>query len=423
MSRDYRSKRLNTDDKENPKFVAFDGVVNTRSRKDLGWTGLYQGTNVTLSDSKKLTRLPGYSLYYSGDVRAVYGLDDKLYVVDGGTLRKLTGPTTYQDITTGLADGAYSWEEVNGDIHFVNGTDAGIVRSGQYLPWRLESPSIVSIDVVDAGAREATPLNMGARYDTALFRFVATYTTDDGRETAPSAVVAVQASPLARLFRVTVPVGYARTNIYMTLPDGTEFRCAASVTSPVFTVTPAQRAELLLSLGTSSMPPGIERVAFFEGSFYGAYYMAQEDQTVLWRSDALAAHLWRPDEEGLVVPGRVSMLMWITTESNLRVHSWLLIGSTQRVWVYNAEENLIELCDYGVLPGEAGDITAEGVAYFWTARGFCKAMPFANITEEKISMPPGLVARSKLLYLGGTMQFVTLTNGSSQAFNQRSERS
>jgi hypothetical protein len=228
-------------------------------------------------------------------------------------------------------------------------------------------------------------------------------------------VVEIKASPFVRLFRVTVPVGYAGTNIYLTLPDGTEYRQAATTTAPVTTVTPTQRAELLLSMGTQGMPPGIEMISYFGGQFYGTVYMAQQDQTVLWCSDPLAYHLWRPDTEGFLLPGRVAML-------KNHAEKGLVLGTTQRCYFYDGDK-LDAIADYGVVPGEAGDVDGEGMVYFWTERGICKAMPFANMTEAKVSMPPGQLARSKLLYLGGIMQFVTLTEGTSQAFNQRSERS
>lgn len=65
-------------------------------------------------------------------------------------------------------------------------------------------------------------------------------------------------------------------------------------------------------------------------------------------------------------------------------------------------------------------VDPEGMAYFWTGRGFCKAYPFENLTEKTVGMPPGLWANTSMVYLNGAQQLVTITQGGGTPFNVRS---
>jgi hypothetical protein len=49
-------------------------------------------------------------------------------------------------------------------------------------------------------------------------------------------------------------------------------------------------------------------------------------------------------------------------------------------------------------------------------------MPFKNLSEETLSMPPGLRAATRLVYFGGKQQFIVVTQGGGEAFNARKER-
>ena len=62
------------------------------------------------------------------------------------------------------------------------------------------------------------------------------------------------------------------------------------------------------------------------------------------------------------------------------------------------------------------------MAYFWTERGICKAMPFENVTEKDVSMPAGLRAAARLINHNGQQQFLAVTQGTGDTFNSRSER-
>jgi hypothetical protein len=421
--RQQQKPRITPDD---VKFADFTGVVNTRSRKDIGLKALYAGDNVFISDTKKVTRRDGYTPYLTtGTVQAAYGGAGPLYVVDAGVLQRVASPTDKHTLISGLTGKNYSWDVTNNDAYFVNGVDAGIARGDQFLPWRLTSPTLSGVTAVSA-ASLSTVLNVGETYVAATFRVCATYETADGRESAPSEIFILSAAPLTNLIRVVAPTAYARINVYATEADGTVFRLVAtsSSTAPTVSLTfnPARGGRELTTLATQSLPDGVELIAFMKGNIYASQYFTDSDTSVVWFSKAFAYHLFDCSEDYIVVPGRVSMLLWISKDTTYGIKDWLLIGSTKGVWQRGDEDKFENLANYGVVPGIAGDVDPEGTAWFWTQRGICTAPPFKNLTEEDVSMAPGVRANATLVYHNGTKQLLTVTQGGGTAFNSRRER-
>lgn len=410
MSRPWRKPRAVPDD-DDQKYREFTGLVNTRSEKDVGLRGLTIANNVLGTDGKKIVTRPGYSLYRAGAPDTAYVLDDELYLVESGSLLRLLPDGTEHSIISGLTGGSYSWDAVNGEAYFVNGVDAGIVAGDNYMPLRVEVPRDLMVTANNA-VLPATAFNMGADYTTALWRFCATYETADGRESAPSDLVEVSASPLASLFTATVTPRYARTNIYVTEPDGTVLRLGASSASASFSIAVKRASRELTTMGAFPLPAGAEMIQYWVGRMWASVYDANSNTSAIFPSRPFIFHLYDLGKEYIPVPGRVAMLLWN--------NKGLLIGTTQNVYQYTDDGKLDTLATYGVVPGTAGDVDAEGMAYFWTTRGFCKAMPFENLTEKEVSMAPGTVANTMLVYMDGTKQLITITQGGGTPFNARS---
>jgi len=417
--RQQQKPRITPDD---VKFAEFTGVVNTRSRKDLGLKALYQGDNVFISDTKKVTRRDGYTAYLTtGTVQAAYGGAGPLYVVDAGVLQHVASPTDKRTLTSGLTGKNYSWDVTNNDAYFVNGVDAGIARGDSFLPWRLTTPTLSGVTAVSAATID-TKFNVGETYTQASFRVCATFETADGRESAPSEVATLAASPLTSLVRVSVASGYARTNVYSTEADGTVYRLVASTTGTTVTFNPARGGRELTTLAAQSLPDEVELICFMKGNIYASQYFSDSNTSVIWFSKAFAYHLFDCSQDYIVVPGRVSLMLWMSKDTTYGIKDWLLIGSTKGVWQRGDEDKFENLANYGVVPGIAGDVDPEGTAWFWTQRGICTAPPFKNLTEEDVSMAPGVRANATLVYHNGTKQLLTVTQGGGTAFNSRRER-
>lgn len=415
-SRPWRQQQRPRITSDEVRFSEFAGVVNTRSRKDIGMKALWAGTNVFISDTKKVTRRAGYTAYRAtGTVQAAYGETGNLYVVDNGSLLRLATQTDVRTLTTGLANKPYCWDDSNGDVYFVNGVDAGIARGDAYLPLRLTVPTISAITILSAATAPTTPSNMGATYTTATFRILATFITADGRETAPSEIVPVTGAPLTNLIRVTLSTGYVKTNIYCTEADGTVYRLVASTTGSIVTFNPQRGGEIYSTVNTQSLPVGVTHIAICKGRMFTAQYLPALRMSAIWISQPFAFHLWNQAKDMLPISGEVALLLWN--------NAGVLIGTTEHIYQYDEKtEEIVQLADYGVVPGVAGDLDAQNLAFFWTQRGICKAMPFENMTEQNVSMPPGLRAVGAVVYINGVQQFITVAQGGGEAFNQRKER-
>lgn len=411
MSRYWRKPRAVPDD-EDQKYREFSGLTNTRAEKDFGFSALAVANNVLGTDGKKIVTRPGYSLFRSGTPTSAYVQGDNLYVVDNGDLLHVMSATEVRTLTSGLTGKNYSWDVVNNAAYFVNGVEAGIVRNDLVLPLRIYAPTITSVSPADVGVVPPTAFNMGQQYTSAVWRFCATYETADGRESAPSDVVEVVASPTTSVFTASIKTGYARTNVYVTEPDGTVFRLAATTTQEITSVVP-QRATRELTIAVASpLPDGVDQIAYWNGRMYVVQYFPAENTSIVWFSRAFAFHLYDMGKDFFVVPGRVAMLLWN--------NEGLLVGSTEAIFQYKDTGTLETLVSYGVVPGSAGVVDPEGMAYFWTTRGFCKAMPFENLTEKQVGMAPGLWANTSMVYMDGMQQIVTITQGGGTPFNVRS---
>lgn len=410
MSRHWRKPRAVPDD-DDQKYREFAGLINVLSPKDIGFTALTIADNVLCTDSKKFITRPGFTLFRAGAAVSAYVVGDFLYLAEGGQLLRVVSASEARVLASGLTGTNYCWDSINGVGYFVNGVEAGAVLGDQMLPMRIAPPAAFSVIVADPGTLPATPFNVGQRYVSALWRLCATYETFDGRESAPSDIIEISAPTTTRRFSVSIPHQYARTNVYVTEPDGTVFRLAGVSTAENFSVVPAQAGRELTSLGTFPMPDGVDQIVYWQGRIFVSSYDPAQNISYLWPSKPYAFHLFPLGEEYYPLPGRVAVL--------LSCNEGLLVGTTERVYLYDGNK-LDEIADYGCVPGCSGTTTPDGTAFFWTTRGICQAMPFKNLTEETVGMPPGLWANTSLVYLNGMQQVVVTTQGGGPPFNVRS---
>lgn len=412
MSRGWRKQATPRVTPDEVKFASFAGVVNTRSPKDIGLSDIALGDNVVVTDTKKLLRRDGFSAYIEGSVRSAFGCGDNLYVVIGDSIYRSVSATDLHLVVSGLTGTRYHWDDLNDEAYFVNGVEAGILAGDTFKPWRLDVPPTPTVDVVSTGVAPVVVANVGGTYTSATFRVCATYLTADGRETAPSDFAVVETTPYAALLRVTCPTAYARTNFYCTEPDGSVFRLLSSTTASTATFNPQASGRPLTTFGKFSLPNGVTHVCTTQkGVVLTAQYYPDLRQTLVFKSEPLGYHLWDIEEGYFAVPGEIGVF--------LEVAKGVVCGTTSGIWFYGFDGSFELLASYGVVPGFGGDTTPESVAYFWTTRGMCKAMPFENLTEANVSMAPGLAAYGGILYVNGMQQFVAVTHGGGEPFNQR----
>lgn len=147
-------------------------------------------------------------------------------------------------------------------------------------------------------------------------------------------------------------------------------------------------------------------IQHWRGRMYVAQYFPQDNQTAVWASEPLGYHLFSYDSGFFMVPGQVTMLA--------PHEDALIVGTDARIYAYG--EKMTVLADYGVIPGQPW--SADGTRLlFWTARGLCAALPFANLTERQISVAPGVRVAGCIVHSGGQKRFLAVLQQGGSPFN------
>jgi hypothetical protein len=93
----------------------------------------------------------------------------------------------------------------------------------------------------------------------------------------------------------------------------------------------------------------------------------------------------------------------------------LIIGTDSAIQSLDGA-GLTDLAPYGVVPGQHWS-DDDGRILFWSARGLCAALPFANLTDKQVSVAPGVAAGGALVHQGGQKRYLVAIEQGGQAFN------
>lgn len=379
----------------------FRGLNNVQDplRLPRGW--LTQADNVNVTAAGALERCRGFAQVSTNfAINGAYSTRDfkRLYVVDAGELRQMNVDMTYTVLRTGLANARMQFEEVNGLVFYTNGVDYGVIEpSGSLRSWGIAPP----------GAAVATASAGGALAE-GLYQFVCTLVDDRGMESGSGDVAAVNAVAGERIALTSIPqVAGFTTNVY-----------ATGCNSTVYQLIQEGASDNLLYDATT---PLLEELAFwglneprgaipaeFKGVMYVAEAFPEFDQSVIWPSLPLHYHHFDTAGDGIVVPGTVRMLR--------ACKDALICGTDRGIYAY-ADEGLVQLADYGVVPGWHASRSGDAL-YFWSQRGLCRALPFANLTESTVSVPPGLSAGAMVIEEDGMRRYVVALHAGGEAFNR-----
>lgn len=157
----------------------------------------------------------------------------------------------------------------------------------------------------------------------------------------------------------------------------------------------------------STLPLGVGPIQHWGGRIYAAQYFASENQTVVWISQPLGYHLFNLDSDFFLVSGQVTMLA--------PHDAALVVGTDQTIYAYTSEK-LAVLADYGVVPGQHWSKDEERIL-FWSKRGLCAALPFANLTDSRVSVAPGVKAGGAMVLDQGRKRYLAALQVGGSPFN------
>lgn len=385
-----------------PTTKAFKGLSNVSDSLRLGVAWLAQADNIDITDTGAIKKRTGYRKAFAGAITGAYSTLDftRMFVVDGGALKVLTGPGAATSLRSGISPALMHFTEVNDQVFFNNGTDSGIIApDNTVVEWGWQAPAAPAVTAVTGQLPAGT------------YQVRCTFTMPDGRETGAgeSAEItlvdgqALQATGLQLLDKHF-------TSVYIAPADSTVYQRAftsVGATAFVWNDSPDNLGVDLLTNFYDPLPLGSEVIQFWRGRMYAAQYFAAADQTAIWFSQPLGFHLFDLNQDFILVPGRATMLA--------PHDSALVIGTEARVFAYDGTK-LEQLAPYGVVPGDHWARDDERVL-FWSTRGLCAAMPFTNLTEGQVSVAPGVSAGGTLVLRDGRKRYLVALRQGGAAFN------
>lgn len=381
-----------------PAIKRFKGLNNVSDPLTVGASWLVQANNVDVGDDGKLRMRTGYTLTLAAAPSGAYAtLDEqRLYVIDAGVLKSVNGGgATAATLQSGLATTPVAWTEINNHVFFTNGTDSGIIAPDHgVMQWAWSVPAAPSLAAV-TGSLPA-----------GLYRACVTTTLPDGRETGPSDVVELVLGDGEAL-----QVSGIDGNLYIAPANSTVFQLVGTggASAVVWNSSPDNLGVDLKTFGMSPLPEGCSVIAEWGGRLVAAQYFPEHDQSAIFRSQPLGFHLFDFEKDLIMVSGRVLMLA--------PHDEALVIGTDSSIMTYSTDDRLTELAPYGVVAGQHWSADDDDTVLFWSQRGACRAMPFANLTEQNASVAPGVRAAGAVVRMDGQRRFIVSIQQGGEAFN------
>lgn len=366
------------------------------------WQWQSRVDNVDFTDAGKCACRDGYSPFVAGS--SITGsfttfAHDRFYVIDAGALRQINTDGTARTLADGLS-GQARWAEINDMVFLSCGNDKlCIQKDGDVYGWAVPIPG--------GGTLSHTSGDLEEGFYQVCFTFI----DEQGREGGASQSVAVHVVAGGIIVTNIPSLAGHYTAIYMT-SKGTVFRLAGVVPAGTesFTLNSPVVARELVTQFFDPPPVGMFDIAVFQGRIYGAEYLPDADATVVWISEPMGYHLFNLSSGFFMVPGQVTQLAG--------ADDVLLIVTHTRICLFDGDA-IKEVAEYGGPPGQHVDMDSQRRLVFWTNRGLCRAAPFENLTNSRISVAPGLSASGGIIHQHGYTKFVVALKSGGAAYNKR----
>lgn len=374
---------------------SFHGLNNVADQLDLGLSSLIRADNVLVTDRAKIERFPGFALGAElADENGAYVTLDRqrMYVIDSGELWQMNDDLTHSVLRTGLSSGQYHFAEVNGVAFYTNGIDRGIITPNGSGAWGVPTPDAPTVSLG------------GGSLPAGRYQVVCTFVDSAGMESGNSDVSELDV-PDGFGLAIVCPAlsGYA-VNVYINA--NTVFYLAAeNATAMVYSGWELGRELPFLN---TSAPRGI-MPAVFKGQMFTVEPFMTADVSMVWWSKELHYHHFNESSDGIALPGIVKMA--VATKDAY------IVGTDRQIYAWDGAAWTV-VFDYGTVDGHHACIH-RGPAYFWTLRGLCSGPPFRNLTEEQVSVAPGVSAGGCVIEERGMRRYVVALQTGGTAYNAR----
>lgn len=375
-------------------------VADSRGNKD-SWEWQSVADNVDITDTESIIARNGYTPFVAGTaITSSYSTFDhkRLYIIDSGVLNLINKDGTSTPLATGLNKTTY-WAELNDIVYVSCGSEKlQLMPDNAVFKWGVDAPQTPTV-------RNATGSLFSGTYQICL-----TYTDAMGREGGASPSAYVQSTGGVSITDIPALAEYT-TNVYMTEADGSVFYLVATLsTQTAYTHSTQAYGRELTTQFLDAPPVSGTYIAVLGANIYHAEYMPDADQSVIWISQPMTYHLFNLNADYFVVPGEITQMYGSDTG--------LVIATHTSIYVYN-NDNIERVAEYGAVPGQHADMGADKKVYFWTKQGLCRAMPFENMTDSKVSVAPGTYAGGGVVNADGFVKYIAVIKQGGNAYNRR----
>ena len=378
----------------------FFGERNKADGKSLPIEALSISNNVDIDNEGLIATRNGFTdVALFDDITASFTTSDerRMFIIDGGDLKFVNNDFTTHTLYTNMPTGYVKWLEV---ADFVILSTGHIINHDlEVVEWRVPTPDQVGLSRGDGGL------------PAGQYQVVTTYKDLMGREGPASAVSIIDVNNDSSLVIQPSFISSYKTVLYVTDTNGEVLYFAGDVPDGA-TITLADTSDLISpidkhQLDAVSLPEQIGSIAFYESCVWASQYI--DGVSYLWKSKPFWWHLFDVHEDYIPIPGKVTALEGTS--------QGLFIGTDDEMYVYTMEDSLVRLAEYGVVQGKPLARADNGKVYVWTKQGVCSLFPFENMTDDKVSLPPGCICSTAIIEKDGYQQFIVLNDGSGTAFN------
>lgn len=364
---------------------SFLGERNVSPPRSIPDNALAAALDVDIDNAGILLQRPGYGLAQSVSITAAYTTYDGIsYIVSGGTLCRVGEGLSL----TGTTD-TNATEFCDYSRHLF--TNDGLqVHDGVVVNLNVPTPLIPTLTAT-AGALPA-----------GTYSALVTNISPDGLMSGVSPIVSINL-PSGGGITVTPNIDAGFTpKVWMTEAYNDERTGGEVFYDASGAILPA------MSVNSDSFPDAADKMEFFDSrlcvaSQFGSY-------TVLWFSHRNHFHLFDRAAGFVVVPGKIECMKALS--------SALVIATSTEI-VATDLLSLTKVADYGVPTGRSMvKLPDSDSLLIHTHRGECSYPPFQNLTDKKVSHPPGLNCSVAIVHQRGIQQFVVLNDGEGAAFNK-----
>lgn len=385
------------------------GLNNKAEPRTLTLGELTRADNIDLDNRKRIRRRRGYNLNLSAaNITAAWGSEDetRMFLIDDGTLKEYQDPVAV-DIASGFP-GTEAYFADAGDRYFVScGGVSGVIDAFGYRDLAVPTPTAPRL--TETGGR----LPAGRRLVSAVCQDAS------GRQGGACQIQAIDLPADSGInIEVTAQPGFTII-VFVSRANDDQLREAGRTDiggSFVFEDDPSTGPQILDPVQLSAGPPPAFTgpIAYHEGCLWGAVIDRPLGLSFLFRSEPFWTHLFNPTTKVETVQGQVRMLA-STGEG-------LVVGTDRNIHALIPEQGLVDLAQYGVIPGQNSYYERDSQkVLFWTQEGICEALPFANLTNDRLSAKAGDRCCVGMVRQGGfsRLMVVTHTDPDDEAPNPR----